>query len=112
MQEANGKGVSALRVATSGHAFFAATMVGLGILGLIQRDFPPTWAGVPKSVPAREVLIYLCAVVSLVTGIGLLVQRTAVVASRVLLAYFLVWLLLFRVSYIFVAPDVDATWWA
>jgi uncharacterized membrane protein len=98
-------------IASLGHAVFAATMVGLGILGLIQGDFTPTWAGVPKGFPAREALAYLCAFISLATGIGLLWQRTAVVASRVLLTYFLVWLLLFRVSHIFSAPKVLDTWW-
>ena len=101
-----------IRVASSGHAFFAATMVGLGVLGLVQRDFPPTWAGVPKSAPGREVLIYLCAVVSVSTGIGLVWQRASLVASRVLLVYFLAWLVLFRMSYLFVAPGVEGTWWA
>ena len=92
-------------------AVFAATMIALGILGLVQRDFPPTWAGVPKGLPARTVLVYLCAFVSLTTGIGLLWRRSAAVAARVLLTYFLAWLLLFRLSHIFVAPTALDTWW-
>ena len=92
------------RIGSLGHAVFALTMISLGILGLIQGSFTPIWTGVPKGMPAREMLAYLCAFVSLVTGVGLLWQRTAVVASRVLLAYLLVWLLLFRVPYIFLAP--------
>src|SRR5262245_26330733 len=108
----NGSGARAIRFESVGHAFFAVTMIGLGVLGLIKGDFPPTWSGVPKSVPARDVLAYLCAVVSLVTGIGLLWQRTALVASRLLLTYFLIWLLLFRVSHIFFAPTALVTWWA
>jgi uncharacterized membrane protein len=63
-------------------------------------------------VPLREVLAYLCALVSLATGIGLLLQRTAVVAARVLLIYLLVWLLLFRVPNIFRGPTALVTWWS
>jgi len=98
-------------IASVGHAVFAATMITLGIMGLIQGDFTPTWTGVPKGFPAREVLAYLCAVVSLVSGIGLLWQRTVVVASRGLLTYLLLWLLLFRVSPIFRFPTAVGTWW-
>jgi uncharacterized membrane protein len=87
-------------------------MVGLGVLGLIQGDFTPTWTGVPKAVPAREALAYLCAIVSLVTGIGLVWQRTAAVASRVLLVFLLLWLLLFRVSHFFLEDPAVLAWWA
>jgi hypothetical protein len=66
---------------------------------------------VPKGFPAREGIAYLCAFVSLVSGLGLLWQRTAAVASRVLLIYLLVWLLLLRVSHIFSAPTAVDTWW-
>jgi uncharacterized membrane protein len=99
-------------IVTVGYAVFAATMVALGILGLLQGDFTPTWTGVPKRFPAREVLAYLCAFISLVCGIGLLWRRAAVVAARLLLTYLLVWLLLFRVSHIFRAPTALDTWWA
>jgi len=99
-------------IASLGHAVFAATMVALGIWGLIQGNFTPTWTGVPKGFPAREALAYLCALISLVSGIGLLWRRTAVIASRVLLTWLLVWLLLFRVTLIFRAPTATVAWWA
>ena len=54
-----------------------------------------------KGVPAREALVYLCAFVYLISGIGLLWQRTAPIASRVLLAYLLAWLLLLRLPLVF-----------
>src|SRR5262245_41723133 len=101
-----------LRIRSWGHAVFAATMIALGVLGLIKGNFTPIWTGVPKGLPARQVLAYLCALISLGSGIGLLWQRTAVVASRVLLAYYLAWMLLFRVPLIFRAPAATVTWWA
>jgi uncharacterized membrane protein len=107
----NTTGRRPIRIASVGHAAFAATMIGLGILGLIKRDFAPVWQPVPEGVPGRAVLIYLCALIPLASGIGLLWQRAAAAAARVLLAYFLLWLLLLRVPRMFISFTVN-TWWA
>jgi uncharacterized membrane protein len=85
-------------------------MIALGILGLIQRDFTPIWRPVPKGVPAREVLVYLSAIVPLISGIGLLWQRTAAVASRLLLGFLLAWLLLLDLPQLFLHPGMQLTW--
>jgi uncharacterized membrane protein len=99
-----------MRIKSAGHAAFAAVMIALGIQGLINGNFTAAWQPVPKGVPAREVLIYLCALLSLGTGIGLLWRRTAALAARVLLASFILWFLLWRVRGLFMASLVEGTW--
>ena len=99
-----------MRIASAGHAVFAAIMIALGIQGWITGDFTTVWQPVPDGVPAREVLVYLCASVFLASGIGLLWRRTAALAARVLLAGLAVWFLVWRVRALFLAPLVEGTW--
>src|SRR5215470_19091639 len=96
-------GGSAMRIASVGHAAFALIMIALGIMGLIKGDFTVVWQPVPKGVPAREVLVYLCALVSLASGTGLLWRRTAALAAGMLVAFLVLWLLVFRVRALFLA---------
>src|SRR4051794_917666 len=103
----NTTGPKAVSIGRLGHLAFAATMIGLGLQGLITRAFAPIWEPVPVTLPAYAVLVYLCALVALASGIGLLLRRTVAGAGRMLLAYLLLWLLLLRVPHIFVSPTVD-----
>ncbi|PYO88366.1 MAG: DoxX family protein [Gemmatimonadetes bacterium] len=100
-----------IRIASAGHAFFAAVMIWLGLMGLSKGTFVPVWQPVPKWVPAREPLAYLCAFISLASGIGLLWRRTAAVAARVLFVSLMVWLLVLRLpNFFFETPVVLVAW--
>ena len=100
----------ALRIVSAGHAAFVAVMIALGIQGLITGAFTAVWEPVPKGVPAREVLVYLCGFISLACGIGLVWTRTAALAARVLLGYLVLWVLFFRVPEIIRAPTAFDQW--
>lgn len=108
-----------MRIRSAGHAVFAATMIGLGIMGLVMGprsgNFSPTWDPVPSGATAHVALmyvalIYLCAFISLACGIGLLWQATAAPAARVLFAWLLLWFLLFRLIPIVRAPTMGHLW--
>ena len=99
-----------MRIASAGHAVFSAVMIVLGIQGLIRGDFSQVWAPVPEGVPAREILVDLCALVSLAAGVGLFFRRTAAYAAGALLSLLILWFLLFRVRALFVASLVEGTW--
>ncbi|PWT89085.1 MAG: DoxX family protein [Proteobacteria bacterium] len=99
-----------MRSAGAGHAVFAATMIAVGVMGLISGDFAPILQPVPKGMPAREALVYFCAVLAMAAGICLFLRRAAAPAAGVLLGLLLVWLLLFRVPVVFRAPADAVSW--
>src|SRR5260221_13427153 len=99
-----------MRIASVGHAVFAATMIALGIMGLIKGGLDPIWLGVPKALPGREALGYVCAFVSLACGIGLFSRRAAPTAARVLFVYLLLWMLVFKLRFIVLAPTVEVNY--
>ena len=96
-----------MRSSGIGRTIFAVVLVAIGIQGLVMGDFGAIWQPVPR-VPARQALIYACALVSLIGGMGLLWRR--VWAAGGLLALLLVWFAAFRFPVIAHAPGSAVSW--
>src|SRR5678809_1737470 len=100
-----------IRIASPGHAAFMVAMIGLGVMGLVTGKFTQIWQPVPKWVPGQPVLAYVCAVISLGGGIGLLWRRSEKLASEVLFVSLLIWLLVLRLpNLLYQKPLVLFAW--
>lgn len=99
-----------MRIPIRNYLFFSITMIGLGVVGLLYRDFVPVWNPVPARIPGRGLIVYLGSLISLVSGIGLLIPRMAAAAARLLLTTLLLWLLLFRLPNFLLTSPFDACW--
>jgi uncharacterized membrane protein len=89
---------------------FAMTMATLGVTGLKTSDFTAIWTPVSLVEPGRTALVYVCASICLIGGMGLLWQRTAAFAARLLFAYLLVWWLILKMLELFRAPKSQDSW--
>lgn len=98
-----------MRIASTGRAIFAVTMIGLGIIGLVRHDFVPVWNPAPN-VSGGGLLVSLASLISLVAGVGLLIRRLASAAARLLVATLFLWLLLFRLPNFLRLPAFAACW--
>ena len=99
-----------MRIASVGHAVFAAILIAIGIIGLVQGGFGPIWDGVPKALPAREALAWASTFICLACGVGLFWRRSAAASSRLLLAWLLLWMLLVKGRFIVLQPTVEVVY--
>lgn len=94
-----------------GRFLFAAAMIALGIMGFVNGDFALVWQNVPfEHLPERTAIAYVCAIIELATGLGLLFARTVPATCRVLFPYMLIWLVLLEVPVVVQSP-LDAGSW-
>lgn len=99
-----------MRIKSMGHGVFAATLVIIGTVGLLQGGLSLMWEDLRHGTPHPVALGYLCGLVSLACGAGLLRRRTAAVAARTLLALFLLWFLTLKLRYIVAAPAAEGSY--
>lgn len=83
---------------------FAASILAIGVLGVVAGDAVAAFAPLSKKLPAREILAYASALVSIACGVGLLIPATRRFCSRLLLAVLGLWLLVFRAPLLFRWP--------
>jgi uncharacterized membrane protein len=99
-----------MRMADSGRVVFALAFVVLGLLSLFSGDFASVWQPVPDGVPARAFLALISGAIMVVGGVGLMIRRTLVPASFVMMMYTLVWLLALHVPRVVMGPLHEVTW--
>lgn len=93
---------------------FAAALIGLGVTGLVNGDFALGWQHIPlqQAIPGQTVIAYLCAILEVVTGMGLLAVRTLTISSRILFLYLMLWVVLLEVPVVIDAPCKADSWGA
>lgn len=99
-----------MNLRTLARLFFAVTMIAVGAIGLIGGGFAPIWRPVPQTFPARDLFAYFSSLLSLVTGIGLLMRHTVARSALILFAVFAIWLVLFKGPFVLQAPLVEGTY--
>ncbi|HSZ50614.1 MAG TPA: hypothetical protein VK801_03510 [Caulobacteraceae bacterium] len=99
-----------MRIASAGHAVFAAVLIAIGLLGFVRPDYAGVWQAVPRRWPAHEAIALVCAVISLGSGLGLLWRRTAVPAAGVLALWLVLWMLTVKLAGVMAARWAVAAW--
>ena len=92
-----------------GRPLYALGLVALGILDLIYRD-TVMWKVLPRTAPAPAVLAMVSGVLLIAVGAGLLAPRYRVEATRVLVAFLLIWDVVIGIPPVVTSPTVEVTW--
>jgi len=88
---------------------FVAGLIGLGVIGVMVRDFAMVWQPVPEALPARHAAAVGTGVLMILVGAGLWVRASRAWAVRILLAYLVVWAAL-KIPAVVVAPKMEAVY--
>jgi uncharacterized membrane protein len=99
-----------MRVTRLGYVLFAVSFAGLGVLSLISGDFALVWQPVPAWVLGREAIAYASGLMLLAGGLGMLLRRTARLATLLISVNVLLWLLVLRLPRLVAQPTNESMW--
>jgi uncharacterized membrane protein len=98
------------RIQPRDRILFASGMIAMGIAGLRFGSIMGMLQEIPAWVPARTSIPYAACVLMLAGGIGLVFERSATLAARVLLVYSAAWVVLLSLPTAFREPLVVNSW--
>ncbi|HLK06048.1 MAG TPA: DoxX family membrane protein [Candidatus Acidoferrum sp.] len=92
-----------------GLCLFVAGLIGLGVIGVMVRDFALVWQPVPEWVPARHAVAVGTGALMILLGLGLAFRASRAWAVRILFPYLILWAAL-KVPEVAHAPGVEGSW--
>ena len=93
-----------------GRIVFAATMIAIGIMGLVQGGFAPIWTPPLKHWPDRGAIALATSLVSLAGGLGMLRRRWLPFAAGGLGVVLVLWMLAAKGPPLLAAPTSAVAW--
>jgi len=98
------------RIPRSTQALFATGLIGVGLVGLWFGNFAGIAQEIPAWVPAHAAIVYASAVLLILGGIGLFVDRAAAGAARLIFCLVGLWVALLLLPIALRAPLVLGSW--
>jgi uncharacterized membrane protein len=99
-----------MRATRLGEVIFAVSFAGFGVLSLISGDFELLWKLFPAWIPWREAIADASGLMLLAGGLGMLLPRTARLATLVITVNVLLWLLLLGFPRVVAHPANELMW--
>jgi uncharacterized membrane protein len=87
----------------------ALAMIGIGVASIVWGNDSFLWYTIPD-MPGSATLVYLCGLVALASGVGLLLPAYLRLACRVLVIYLALWLVVLKLTTLLGAPGELIRW--
>ena len=90
-------------------AALAIAMIGIGIASLVYGNDSFLWYTIPD-MPGSALLVYLCGLVALASGVGLFLPNYLLRACRALVVYLGLWLVVLKLTTLLGSPGEMMRW--